>query len=123
MQLRGDDWGSLTGKWDFAMDTESKYETPGTVNSDRKINVPFAPESPLSGVNKTGLFKTVWYRRTIEITPNASGRRLLLHFGVVDYEATVWVTDRLAVRPEGGYTPSSPGLTDLLTLGGPQTIF
>ena len=47
--------------------------------------------------------------------------RLILHFGAVDYEASVWVNGHFAVRHEGGYTPFSIDITDLL-IEGEQTV-
>src|SRR5689334_7683599 len=78
-QLQRDQWTSLNGKWDFTIDPSGRAEHPDQVKWSGKINVPFSPETPLSGVQQTGLYKAVWYRRQIE-TPNlADGQRLLLH--------------------------------------------
>ena len=121
-QLQREDWASLDGTWDFAIDFDATWRTPEQVRWDRKINVPFSPETPLSGVHETGLYKCVWYRRSFQ-TPTLDGsRRLILHFGAVDYEAWVWVNGTLAARHEGGYTPFSADITDLLTKEGAQSI-
>jgi beta-galactosidase/beta-glucuronidase len=47
---------------------------------------------------------------------------LLIHFGAVDYEAEVWINGSLAVRHEGGYTPFSADITDLLSDQGDQEL-
>jgi beta-galactosidase/beta-glucuronidase len=52
----------------------------------------------------------------------SQGQRLILHFGAVDYSASVWVNDHLVAQHEGGYTPFSADITDVVTEGGPQTI-
>jgi beta-galactosidase/beta-glucuronidase len=46
----------------------------------------------------------VWYRRRFDA---AEADVLLLHFGAVDYRATVWVNDVEVARHEGGHTPFS----------------
>src|SRR5206468_7942542 len=86
------------------------------------INVPFSPETALSGVENTGFFKAVWYRRTFEAPELGNSARLILHFGAVDYCAKVWVNGQLAGEHEGGYTPFWADITDLLEDGAEQTI-
>jgi hypothetical protein len=84
--------------------------------------VPFAPETPASGIAHTGFFRACWYRRTFNAPGLAGSQRLILHFGAVDYSASVWVNNRLVTRHEGGYTPFSADVTDALVDGGAQTI-
>jgi beta-galactosidase/beta-glucuronidase len=98
-------WHSLNGDWDFAPDVPGAWDCPADVTWDRRIRVPFAPEAPLSGVSITAFFRAVWYRCTIPRAVLQPGERWLLHFGAVDYRATVWVDDRLAGEHLGGYTP------------------
>src|SRR5687768_7778427 len=121
MLVRGN-WASLDGRWEFAIDHDAKVSSPDGVKWDSHIEVPFSPETPASGVNDTRLFKAVWYRRTFDAPKAGRDQRVLLHFGAVDYEATVWVNGSVAARHEGGYTPFSADITDLLTKGGPQTV-
>ncbi|HWE96034.1 MAG TPA: glycoside hydrolase family 2 TIM barrel-domain containing protein [Tepidisphaeraceae bacterium] len=121
-QLERSNWISLNGEWEFAIDEQDRITRPGDVKWDATINVPFSPETPLSGVGNTGLFKGCWYRRSFDAPPLPAGHRLLLHFGAVDYEATVWVNGRIVVRHEGGYTPFFADVTDLLSTEGPQTL-
>ena len=121
-QMQRENWLSLNGMWDFAIDAQDEIHRPQDVKWDQKIRVPFAPETPLSGVGETGLYKAVWYRREFEAPPLEAGQRLILHFGAVDYEATVWLNGSLAVRHEGGYTPFCADVTDLLKEGKPQSL-
>lgn len=86
------------------------------------IHVPFAPETPASGINNTGFYRACWYRRGFNRPPCAAGDRLLLHFGAVDYAATVWVNGCPVVRHEGGYTPFQVDVTDFLNASDPQVI-
>jgi beta-galactosidase/beta-glucuronidase len=121
-QLVREDFHALDGRWDFTLDPDASLRRPRDVNFDRAILVPFAPECPASGVEETGFFKGCWYRRTF-VAPSLEPRqRLILHFGAIDYEATVWVNGHLAAHHEGGYTPFHADITDLLIDGSEQTI-
>ena len=64
----------------------------------------------------------VWYRRVVRIDPVGTGRRVLLHFGAVDYRAEVWVNGQLVTRHEGGHTPFHADITDALGEGGEQVV-
>ncbi|MBM4440212.1 MAG: glycoside hydrolase family 2 [Candidatus Rokubacteria bacterium] len=114
-QLRRADWTSLNGVWDFALDLRSRWAQPDDVEWDRTILVPFAPETPRSGVDYQGFFEACWYRRRFAVPALGPRQRLILHFGAVDYEATVWVNGREVGRHEGGYTPFALDVTDALT--------
>jgi beta-galactosidase/beta-glucuronidase len=76
--------------------------------------VPFAPETDRSGIKDCGLYRGCWYRRRFSAPLLSNGRRLLLHFGAVDYEASVWVDGTFATHHEGGYTPFYVDITELL---------
>lgn len=77
---------------DYAI-TESDAEPE---HWDGEILVPFSPEAPLSGVNRTLLpGQTLWYPREIA-EMRREGQRLLLHFGAIDQEAKIYVNGKLA---------------------------
>ena len=120
-QLRRASWTSLDGQWEFALDPEARWWTPGEVSFDRRVLVPFAPETERSGVRATGFFRACWYRRKFRAPPRRDGERVLVHFGAVDYLARVWVNGARVVKHEGGYTPFSADVTDLLR-GGEEEI-
>jgi len=119
--LQRESWTSLNGTWDFVIDADARWRTPQEVRWNGTIAVPFAPETGASGVGDTSFYRRCWYRRTFDIPPLGKNERLLLHFGAVDWAATVWVNGALAGCHEGGYTPFSLELTDLL-VDGPQTV-
>jgi beta-galactosidase/beta-glucuronidase len=79
--------------------------------------VPFAPESQASGIHDTSYHPIVWYRRTFHVDADDRAGRLLLHFGAVDYRATVWVNGQMVVTHEGGNTPFSADITNALLDG------
>lgn len=123
MQLRRGNWTNLNGKWEFALDAHAAWTTPAQVKFDRKIVVPFSPETPASGVEETGFYEAVWYRRTFDVNALSEDQRLILHFGAVDHIASVWVNEALVATHEGGYTPFSADITDaLVAKGKSQTI-
>jgi beta-galactosidase/beta-glucuronidase len=64
----------------------------------------------------------IWYRRTFEVPPTWRGQRLLLHFGAVDFEATVWVNGKEVGRHAGGYDAFSFDITDALAASGPNEL-
>ena len=105
-------WASLDGEWEFgAGDTET---------FDRKIVVPFCPQSSLSGIGDPSPGDVVWYRRRFD-APDAA--RLLLHFGAVDYRATVWVNGEEVARHEGGHTPFSADISRVAGRRGNVVVF
>ncbi len=125
-QLTRANWTSLDGQWRFAYDDANNglrdrwHERDDVF--DRTITVPFAPESKLSGIGDTGDHPYLWYRRTVAVATPTSGQRVILHFGAVDYAATVWVNGQHAASHTGGHVPFSADITDLLRDGSEQTV-
>ncbi|MCO6459014.1 MAG: glycoside hydrolase family 2 [Pirellulaceae bacterium] len=119
-QLVRQAWQNLNGLWDYAIrprDAEQPTEFDG------QILVPFAVESALSGVMKpVGPQQHLWYRRQFTVPGAWQGKRLLLHFGAVDWQTTVWVNGQSAGTHQGGYDPFSLDITDLVTDQGPQDL-
>jgi len=112
-QMKRDSYCNLNGPWEYAI-TESD-ELPAVF--DGEIIVPFSPESPLSGVNRTLLPRqTLWYRRPVTLPENfiPEGGRLILHFGAVDQEADVYVNGVHVCHHMGGYNAFSADITDAL---------
>jgi beta-galactosidase/beta-glucuronidase len=113
-QLRRDSWYSLNGAWDFAFDPDAAWRHPADVTWGPPIRVPFAPEAPASGIGYTGFFRACWYRRRVVLPASDGGGEWLLHFGAVDYAATVWINGTQAGAHEGGYTPFTIDVTPYL---------
>jgi beta-galactosidase/beta-glucuronidase len=120
-QLRRSAWASLDGEWRFSFDDAMTCETPSDIAVwPLTIRVPFAPEARASGIGDTGFHPTCWYEREFEVP--AGYDRVYLHFGAVDYEACVWVNDKLVATHEGGHTPFSADITAALQGDGPQKL-
>jgi beta-galactosidase/beta-glucuronidase len=114
------DWLNLNGPWDFFIDLSDSGEERGLIAGggfDRKITVPFAPESLLSGIGYLDFMPAVWYKRTVRVPEAWKGRRIFLNFEAVDYKTTVWINEKKAGDHEGGYTPFSLDVTDVLVPG------
>ena len=89
-QLERANWSSLDGTWDFIIDRDARWTLPDQVEwNGGTILVPFAPECEASGVHEPGFFRSCWYHRLFDAPELAQGERVLLHFGAVDYSATV----------------------------------
>lgn len=117
-QLNRLNWSCLNGKWQFAIDRSAVHRHPKHVDfGATEIEVPFAPETPASGICDTGFYKAVWYRRSVDVPALNDGERLILHFGAVDWNARVWVNNQFAVEHDGGYTPFSADITDHIVDG------
>ena len=125
-QLRRPQWTDLCGEWEFAYDDAdaglAAHWERGDTPLDGRVVVPYPPESPLSKVADPGPHRILWYRRRLLLDPVPSGHRVLLHFGAVDYAATVWLDGHEVVRHEGGHTPFHADLTDLLGDGAAQHV-
>lgn len=106
------EWKNLNGLWDYAIIEKGKH-SPSVF--DGKILVPFAVESSLSGVAKTvGAEKELVYRRSFDVPSSWKGKRVLLHFGAVDWKTDVWVNDVKVGSHTGGFTPFSFDITEAL---------
>lgn len=113
-------WQNLNGLWDYAVRPKAE-ERPAKF--DGQILVPFPIESALSRVmQRVDEKQRVWYRRTFEVPADWQGQRVLLHFGAVDWDATVWVNGKAVGQHQGGYDPFTFDVTDALKTPGPQEL-
>lgn len=116
-QLVREDWLCLNGEWEFEIDQAESGEARGLLTAERlagAITVPFCPESRLSGVENRDFMRCVWYAKNLEIPAAWKNKRVLLHFGAVDYFSTVWVNGVQVGTHKGGYTPFCFDITDQL---------
>ena len=108
--MRRDSCEILNGPWQYAITQTAEYPAAW----QGSILVPYSPEAPASGVNRT-LQPGQWlhYHRLFA-PPAGEGGRVLLHFGAVDYACAVQVNGHLAGGHRGGYWPFTLDITDLL---------
>ena len=108
--LRRDSFINLNGWWDFAVCGEK--EIP---NYNRRIRVPYCPESLLSGIDE--VFKPgscLWYRREVILPEGFRRDRVIFHIGAADQMTEVFVNGVLVAEHVGGYEPFSVDITDYL---------
>lgn len=123
-QLRRDRWLTLNGRWQFEIDAADTGIERGVLERELggSILVPFAPESTASGIGHVDFMDAVWYRRVVGIPANWAGSDVLLHFGAVDHDATVWANGVEVARHRGGFTSFTADLTDVAVPGNDVTI-
>lgn len=125
-QFMRDNWVNLNGEWEFAFDDDNAGTREqwhlGNKPLARRIQVPFAFQSSLSGIADPGFHDIVWYRRELEIPEAFADQEILLHFGAVDYEASVWLNGILVAKHEGGHTPFHAGISAALAPAGQPNI-
>jgi beta-galactosidase/beta-glucuronidase len=127
-QMVRTDWLNLNGTWGFEIDRGDSGWERGLVEKELSgsIVVPFAPESRLSRIEDTDFMEAVWYRRTVTIPQewarHGNGHHILLHFGAVDHDTTVWVEGTEVARHRGGFTPFTADLHGVAEAGDTVTI-
>ena len=129
-------WLNLNGEWEFEFDDADtgladSWES-GAASEEaaslsrglltprpfgRRIVVPFPFQAALSGIGDTGFHDIMWYRREFEVPADFADRRVLLHFGAVDYAAQVWLNGRELGSHRGGHVPFTFEITDALQAG------
>lgn len=119
--FKRNDYIILNGQWDFEFDFGNSGKERKLFDIDaefsKKINVPFCPESELSGIGYKDFMAAVWYKRTVEITEEQIKGKAFIIFGAVDFHASVYVNGELAGEHFGGYTSFRIDATKFLKLG------
>ena len=114
-QMVRSNWQNLNGLWEYVI-TDKDAITP--VKYSGHILVPYPLESALSGVKKALLpSQNLWYRRSINKPDDKKDSRVLLHFGAVDWQATVFVNGKQVGSHTGGYQAFFFDITDALQTG------
>ena len=129
-QFTREKWLCLNGEWEFETDAGDSGLERGLLQCTlaERITVPFCPESVLSGIGRTDHHNVVWYRKRVELPATWGDVQVLLHFGAVDYDATVWAETASAGkavelgRHRGGFTPFTVSLAGVAAPGDAVTI-
>jgi len=119
-QIVRDLWKNLNGLWSYSLTPKTAGSAGSPMGS---ILVPFAIESSLSGVGKTvGKDSLLWYTKKFTIDRSMRGKKILLHFGGVDWRAEVFVNGKQAGTHEGGFDPFYFDITPHLLKSGDQEL-
>jgi len=116
------EWRTLNGIWEFEFDDQDRGMAERWFRRDqplsKHITVPYAFQTPLSGIGDASFHDIVWYRRALDVPASWKGQRVLLNFGAVDYAATVWINGEQVVTHRGGHTPFGADITDAMKPAG-----
>ena len=111
-QLVRKEWLNLNGLWEYQPGAVAGEAPPFGQTLSGTILVPYPVESALSGVMEH--HDRLWYRRSLTIPAAWHGKRMMLHFGAVDYESEVFVNGQRVGLHRGGYDPFSYDITPFL---------
>lgn len=119
-QLKRKEWLNLNGLWNYSI--RPKNEEMVT-SFDGKILVPFPVESALSGVKrKLKANQRLWYQSKFNVPSQWKNKKILLHFGAVDWETRIWINDKEVGSHKGGYTPFSFEISEYIKYDGENSL-
>ncbi len=119
-QFERESWINLNGEWTYTFDfgksgAERAFKDSKGFNA--KITVPFCPESELSGVGQKDFIEMMWYQKEIHIPHDWKSKKVILHFGAVDYIAEIFIDGKYVGRHFGGSSSFSFDITDFVAAG------
>ena len=113
-------WLNLNGEWEFAFDDANEGLQRGWHDGRKlpgRITVPYAYQTPLSGINDKSIHEYLWYARSFEIPDDWRGD-LLLNFGAVDYSSILWINGQEVGHNQGGHVPFQFDIAPYIKRGG-----
>ena len=133
-QLQRPEWKNLNGIWKYqnASSLSAVDTPPFRQNLAREVLVPSCLESGLSGkfeyldsvsklltIERAGIQGNYtlysWFSTSFTVPKSWSSQRVLLNFGAIDYEATVFVNGHTVAFNRGGYFHFTVDTTDYLS--------
>lgn len=116
-QLRREQWQCLNGQWDYMGGANAPSalnpSAAAVFDTREKILVPYCPESYLSGIQRKQEIN-MWYRKALQIPAAWKGKQIILHFGAVDHNATVFINGQKVGTHAGGYDGFQFNITSFL---------
>jgi len=112
------DWLNLNGRWTCEFSKNIKGFSSSKINKrkfSKNIKVPFCPESKLSGIRHTDFIQEIWYQKSFTVSRSWKNKKILLHFGAVDYQSAIFVNKRKVGSNTGGSTPFSVDVTSAIS--------
>lgn len=120
-QFERKNWLNLNGRWQFEIDQGNSGAARGYDKEDAVLNseieVPFCPESKLSGIGYVDFMSSVWYKREVELSAKQLKGRVVLHFGAADYVTTIYINGKECGTHKGGYVSFSFDVTGFVREG------
>lgn len=118
-------WVDLNGLWQFCFDDDDVGEVNRWFEGlpqYQDITVPFAYQTPLSGINDQSYHKTVWYAKKHLYEKIHDKQRVILNFEGSDYYTKVWCNGIYIGCHTGGYCRFSFDITNALASDGSANI-
>lgn len=115
---------SLDGVWDFQIDLSNDTSAKSPKAPWHSVIVPMPWQAQFEDLRETS--GVAWYRRhfIVERTSfqSTGAYAAIVHFGAVDYHATVWLNGRCVGEHEGGYLPFEFNVVDMLQDGNNELL-
>jgi beta-galactosidase/beta-glucuronidase len=124
-QFERTEWKNLNGPWSYTFDFDKTGLGKGFIASTGfkdQIMVPFCPESKLSGIEYKDFIEEMWYQRKLEVPKTWSGKKIMIHFGGVDYQSELYIDGKKAGSHWGGTSSFSHDISDYITPGGNNNL-
>jgi beta-galactosidase/beta-glucuronidase len=118
--IRNSEWVNLNGEWEFEFDDENKGIEEGWFDGrplNKKIIVPFAYQTELSGINDKDVHEVVWYAKSFQTKEEWKDKDVLFHIGASDYRTSIWVNGKEVGHNQGGHVPLSFDIAPYLSQG------
>lgn len=122
-QLRREPWRSLNGIWTYqSAQGAGDVKSPPRLPLRQEVLIPSCIESGISGIMTEGMTH-MWFGTTFTIPLEwRGGKRVLLNFEAVDYEATVFINGVQLAFHRGGYFRFSLDVTEKINFDGPNEL-
>lgn len=117
--IRNNQLINLNGEWEFDFDDLNighKYKWFLSKKADKKIIVPFAYESKLSGINDRSKHDHIWYYKEIKIN-KLDNKIYILNFNGVDYYSEIYINGIMVKTHKGGASRFNVDITDFINDG------
>ncbi|KAI9375467.1 glycoside hydrolase superfamily [Aspergillus egyptiacus] len=117
-QMQRSPWQSLNGIWHYrdAGSAGAVNAPPFGQGLDTEVLIPSCLESGLSGLQGRNTLYS-WLATNFTVGNDWENQRVLLNFGAVDYEATIFINGQNVAFHRGGYFEFSVDATDYIRFG------
>ena len=125
-QWERNQWMNLNGLWDFKFDHGNSGEARKLYSSDasysQQINVPFCPESVLSGIGYTGFIRQCFYKKSFTVPAEWKNKRIWLNFGGSNPTTEIWLNGELIGEHHSPLVPFGFDITERVDFDGENIL-